>query len=269
MQTIKIQSSNLSIQKRLEIARHPKRPKGKEVIQALMEDYEILHGDSLQSDDPSMICALGRLANHRCLCIAQHKGSNLQEKQRCNYGMNSPEGFYKAKRLMLMAEKYHLPIVTIVDTPGALPYLDAEKKGQSKAIASNLAIMSDLKTPIISLVLSEGASGGALAISIADKIVMMEHAYFSVINPRGCASILWKTAEKEEIAAKQLCMQSENLYSFSMIDDIIEEGEGGYHENITEVNEGIKSVLDSYIKELINKDIDKVIEERRKKYRSF
>ena len=269
MQQLLRSDKSLSILDRLAISRHSKRPKGLDVIESITSSFEILHGDRLNGDDKAVICGIGEIGSRRCVIIAQHKGSDLKERTECNYGMMSPNGYRKALRVMTLAERFSLPVVTIIDTSGAYPGLSAEKEGQSRAIAENLFHISGLKTPIVSLLLGEGSSGGALGIGICDRMLMLENAYYSVITPEGCASILWKDAKKKNLSSEQLKMQSEDLLRFGMIDEIIKEGEGGFHENIPSVLNEIKRRLEKNLDELSLSPIDKLIAHRSKKYRSF
>ncbi|MCH9620684.1 MAG: Acetyl-coenzyme A carboxylase carboxyl transferase subunit alpha [Chlamydiia bacterium] len=260
--------NKLSAIERVAIARQSSRPKGFDVIKAISSTYEELHGDRIHGDDKALICGVCELNNQRTVFIAQHKGSNAEERKEHNFGMCSPEGFLKAQRMMRLAERFNLPVLTIVDTPGAYPGLDAEKKGQSRAIADNLFEMSALQAPIVSLVLAEGCSGGALGICVSDYILMLEHAYFSVIAPEGCASILWKDVRKKRLAAEQLKMQSEDLLSFGMVDKVIKEGEG-FHLNYERLFPLIKSEILNSINQLQKLSFEALLERRYKKYRSF
>lgn len=253
---------------RVKIARHIDRPHGYDVLKEVASNFEVLHGDRAFGDDPAVVCGIGEIGNRKCLFIAQQKGRESRDKITCNYGMMSPHGYRKALRLMKLAEKFSLPVIAILDTPGANPSLDAEKNGQSRAIAQNLYEMFGIRTPIISLVLGEGCSGGALGIGICDKTLMLEHAYYSVISPEGCASILWKDSRKSNLAAKALKMQSEDLLAFGMIDKIISEKEG-FHENQKGVYSEIKMELTLAIEELAKKSIPDLLVARAQKYRSF
>ena len=264
-----VKEKEIDISQRLNIARNESRPKGLDIVKQITSSYEELHGDRLYGDDPSVSCGIGIIENRRCIFIIQNKGSNTSERVKYNFGMMNPEGYRKALRVAKLAERFGFPVVTFVDTPGAFPGLEAEKRGQSRAIADNLFEMSELSVPIISVILGEGCSGGALGIGVCDKMVMLEHAYFSVISPEGCASILWKNAEKKHLAAKQLKMQSEDLLNFNMIDKIIKEGDGGFHINKEKVIEEIKQLLTEYIDELVVIPSSELVNNRYRKYRSF
>ena len=254
---------------RVKLSRHPKRPKGLDVIKAITSSFQELHGDRTFGDDPAVICGVGELDDERCIFIAQQKGSDSKEQAERNFGMMTPEGYRKALRVMKLAERFDLPVITIIDTPGAFPGLDAEKRGQARSIADNLYEMSGLKTPIISLVLGEGCSGGALGIGVADKIIMLEHAYYSVISPEGCASILLKDARKSALIAHYLKIHAEDLLEFKMIDTIIYEGDGGFHENTSSVFSSIKKEMFQQIQTLKEFTISELIENRYNKYRSI
>jgi len=204
-----------------QLARHPLRPKSQEIINAIVNDFQELHGDRMYSDDASIIGGLGKLGNISVMFIAQEKGMNTKEKMFRNFGMPRPEGYRKALRLMKLAEKFSIPLVTIIDTPGAFPGIGAEERGQSEAIANNLKVMSSLKTPIIVNIVGEGGSGGALALGVGDHINMMEHATYSVASPEACASIVWRDAEMAAQAAEAMKLSAENILELQLIDEII------------------------------------------------
>jgi acetyl-CoA carboxylase carboxyl transferase subunit alpha len=254
---------------RVKLSRHVKRPKGLDVIKAITSSFQELHGDRTFGDDPAVICGVGELGDERCIFIAQQKGIDSKEQAERNFGMMAPEGYRKALRVMKLAERFDLPVITIIDTPGAFPGLDAEKRGQARSIADNLYEMSSLKTPIISLILGEGCSGGALGIGIADKIIMLEHAYYSVISPEGCASILLKDARKSAQIVQYLKIHAEDLFDFKMIDAIINEGDGGFHDNAAAVFYSIKNEIIHQLQTLKQLSILHLLEHRAKKYRSI
>ncbi len=264
-----IEAKKLDSMDRVKLSRHAKRPKGLDVIKAITSSFQELHGDRYFGDDPAVICGIGELDEDRCVFIAQQKGFDPKEQSRRNFGMMTPEGYRKALRVMKLAERFDLPVITIIDTPGAYPGLDAEKRGQARSIADNLYEMSSLKTPIISLILGEGCSGGALGIGVADKIIMLEHAYYSVISPEGCASILLKDARKSALIAHFLKIHSEDLLDFKMIDSIIGEGDGGFHENTFAVFSSIKQEIIHQISTLRELSAQNLLENRYKKYRSI
>ncbi len=270
MQAQKLVKDNiLSPLQRLDIAREKNRPKGLDVLTFITTSFECLHGDRLYGDDRAVICAIGEIETKKCMFIVQMKGSNTNQRLKHRFGMMNPEGYRKALRLIKLAEKFKIPVITIIDTPGAYPGLEAEKRGQARAIADNLFELSSIKTPIISLLLGEGCSGGAIANGICDRMIMLENAYYSVISPEGCASILWKDVSKKEFSAKELKMQSEDLLQFKMVDYIIKEGEGGFHNNVEMVLSEIKDKLLHYIESLEKIPLQILMEERYKKYRSF
>jgi len=221
--------SNLSPWQIAQVARHPKRPNTSDYIDMIFEDFIELHGDRLFGDDKSMTAGLARMEGHSVVIIGHQKGKGVKERITRNFGMPHPEGYRKALRVMLLAEKFNKPIITFIDTPGAYPGVGAEERGQSEAIARNLMVMSQLKVPIISVVIGEGGSGGALAVSVADKIIMLEYAIYSVISPEGCAAILWNDSAKTEDAAEALKMTSKDLLRLGIIESIIPEPQGGAH----------------------------------------
>ena len=205
----------------VKIARHPLRPLSADYVNMMLTDFIELHGDKRFGDDKAMICGLGRIGKERVLFIGQQKGKSTKERIACNFGMPNPEGYRKALQKMKLAEKFHLPIVTLIDTPGANPDIGAEERGQAQAIAENIYEMCRLKTPIINIVIGEGGSGGALGIGIGDKFAILEYAYYSVISPEGCAAILWKNAENAPISAKSLKLTAKDLLNFGVVDEII------------------------------------------------
>lgn len=254
---------------RVLLSRKSDRPKGQEIVNFVTTSFEELHGDRKTKDDKAVICGVGEIDQKRCIFIAQQKGSNIQERAYHNFGMMGPSGYRKVQRMLDLAERFSLPVITIIDTPGADASIDAEKEGISVSIAENLSRLSCLQTPIISLVLGEGCSGGALGVGIADKVIMMEHAYYSVISPEGCAAILWKDSREKAIAAKELNMQSEDLKRFSMVDEIIEENENGFTIDDTSILNRVKDTLSTSLDELMNESMDELLLKRYKKYRSF
>ncbi len=231
-----------------QLSRHPLRPYTLDYIGYIIDDFEELHGDRAYSDDNAIICGLGRLADRSVVVIGHQKGRDTKEKLFRNFGMPRPEGYRKALRLMKFAERFNLPIITFIDTPGAYPGIGAEERGQAEAIARNLREMANLKTPIIATVIGEGGSGGALAIGVADRVMMLKYSTYSVISPEGCASILWKDSEKAELAAEAMAITSEDLMKHKLIDEIVEEPMGGAHRdpNLTAKNlaASISSALD-------------------------
>ncbi len=245
-----------------QIARHPNRPYTFDYIERLFDDFEFLHGDRAFADDNPMVGGIGRLDGKPVMVIGQQKGRSTKEKIKRNFGMPRPEGYRKAKRLMRMAEKFKMPLVTLVDTPGAYPGIGAEERGQSEAIARNLYVLAELKTPIISTIIGEGGSGGALAIAVGDRINMLQYATYSVISPEGCASILWKDAEKAPQAAEALGITADRLLELELIDQIIDEPLGGAHRNFDQMAQTLKENLIQNIDVLESIGIDKLLDQR-------
>lgn len=233
-----------------QIARHPQRPYFTDYIENIFTDYQELHGDRQYFDDASLIGGLARFAGQPVMLIGQQKGREVPEKVKRNFGMPKPEGYRKALRLMKIAEKFKLPIITFIDTPGAYPGIGAEERGQSEAIARNLMIMSRLKTPIISIVIGEGGSGGALAIGVCDKLLMLEYSIYSVISPEGCASILWRDAKYADLAAKSMSITVDKLKKIGLVDELIQEPPGGAHRNPKDTYVNVRNQLMTSFKEL-------------------
>lgn len=254
--------SNLTPWDITRIARHPKRPYTLDYIAQIFDEFEELHGDRTYADDPSIVGGLARLGPYSVMVIGQQKGRDVKEKVKRNFGMPMPEGYRKAKRLMEMAERFKLPILTLIDTPGAFPGIGAEERGQSEAIARNIAVMSRLKTPIISTVIGEGGSGGALAIGVCDRLNMLQYATYSVISPEGCASILWKSAEYAADAATAMGVTAPRLKELGLIDQIIDEPLGGAHRDVTGMAEALKARLLEDIRALRDIPQDELVEQR-------
>jgi acetyl-CoA carboxylase carboxyl transferase subunit alpha len=235
--------SKLTSWQKTQIARHPQRPNTDDYIAMIFEDFTELHGDRLFGDDKSMIAGLARLEGRSVIVIGHQKGKSVKERITRNFGMPHPEGYRKALRIMQLAEKFNKPIITFVDTPGAYPGVGAEERGQSEAIARNLLVMSQLKVPIISVVIGEGGSGGALAISVADRLLMLEYSIYSVITPEGCAAILWNDAAKTAEAAEALKMTASDLLQLKMIEEVIPEPSGGAHRDPQKVAETVSKTV--------------------------
>lgn len=252
-----------------QIARHPQRPIALDYIQALFTDFEELHGDRAFGDDPAIIGGLARLDGEPVMVLAHQKGRDTKDKIFRNFGMPRPEGYRKALRLMKLAERFHIPVVTLIDTPGAYPGIGAEERGQSEAIARNLLVMAELKTPVICTVIGEGGSGGALAIGVGDVTLMMQYACYSVISPEGCASILWKSAEKAPQAAESLGITAERLKSMGLIDQIIDEPIGGAHRAPDVAIQNLRETLGCHLQELRQKSLDDLVEARRQRLLSY
>jgi acetyl-CoA carboxylase carboxyl transferase subunit alpha len=251
------------------VARHESRPYTLDYLSVIVPDFQELHGDRMYADDPAIVGGTGRLNGRACMFIGHQKGRDTKERVRRNYGMPKPEGYRKAQRLMRMAEKFSLPVITLIDTPGAYPGVGAEERGQSEAIAHSLYLMAGLKTPIISVVIGEGGSGGALAIGVADRLLMLQYAVYSVISPEGCASILWKSAEKAEDAAEAMRITAPSLNEFGLVDEVLQEPLGGAHRNPAEAAEVIRNALLKHLDELEQLSTEQLLEERRHRLANF
>ena len=252
-----------------QMARHPQRPYLLDYVSRIFTDFEQLHGDRAFADDPAIVGGLARLDGRPVVIIGQQKGRETAEKVRRNFGMPRPEGYRKALRLMRMAERFHLPLLTFIDTPGAYPGVGAEERGQSEAIARNLIEMSELRTPIVTTVIGEGGSGGALAIGISDWIQMLEYSIYSVISPEGCASILWKDAKKAADAAEALGVGAERLLELKLIDTVLREPLGGAHRDVDAMAKSIKENLVRQIDRLAARPLDEVIAARQERFLAY
>ncbi|PPC74883.1 acetyl-CoA carboxylase carboxyl transferase subunit alpha [Pokkaliibacter plantistimulans] len=261
--------SNLSDWQITQLSRHPLRPYTLDYIKNIFTDFDELHGDRHFADDAAIVGGIARLDDEPVMIIGQQKGRDVREKVRRNFGMPRPEGYRKALRLMEMAERFNLPILTFIDTPGAWPGIDAEERGQSEAIAFNLAVMSRLKTPIISTVIGEGGSGGALAIGVCDRLLMLEYSVYSVISPEGCASILWKSAEKASEAAKAMGMTAGRLQELGFVDRLIDEPLGGSHRNPRLMAANLKLALQETLGELRGLTQEELLEQRYERLMNF
>ena len=251
------------------VARHESRPYTLDYLQLIAPDFQELHGDRMYADDPAIIGGIARLDGRAVMFIGHQKGRDTKERVRRNYGMPKPEGYRKAQRLMRMAEKFSMPVVTLIDTPGAYPGVGAEERGQSEAIAYSLFLMAGLRTPIISVVIGEGGSGGALAIGVGDRLLMLQYSIYSVISPEGCASILWKSADKAEDAAEAMRITAKQLNEFGLVDEVLEEPLGGAHRNPKEAAEIIRNALLKNLDELDQLSTDALLEERQRRLSSF
>jgi acetyl-CoA carboxylase carboxyl transferase subunit alpha len=252
-----------------QMARHPQRPYTLDYIKLLLTDFEELHGDRTYADDAALVTGIGRLNGRPIVAIGHQKGRDTKEKVARNFGMPRPEGYRKALRVMKMAERFGMPVITFIDTPGAYPGIGAEERGQSEAIARNLFEMAQLKTPIISTVIGEGGSGGALAVGVADHLMMLEYGIYSVISPEGCASILWKSAEKASDAAATLGVTSSRLKELKLIDEVVAEPLGGAHRNVPEMAKRVKQAIENKLKELEKIPTDKLIKRRQEKLLNY
>jgi len=254
--------SSLNSWQVVQLARHPQRPHALEYIERLFTDFDELHGDRYFADDAAIIGGLARFEGYPVMVIAHEKGRTTKEKLQRNFAMPRPEGYRKALRLMEMAERFKLPILTFIDTPGAYPGIDAEERGQSEAIARNLQVMSQLKTPIICTVIGEGGSGGALAIGVGDRLLMLQYSVYSVISPEGCASILWKSAEKAAEAAEAMGMAAGRLHKLGLVDSVIEEPLGGAHRNVDMAAQSLRQALIGNLADLQKYPVDKLVDQR-------
>ncbi len=259
----------LTPMQRVQVARHPRRPYTLDYLRTVFSDFIELHGDRLFREDPAMVCGWARLDGATVMVIGHQKGRDTKENLKRNFGMAHPEGYRKALRLMELAAKFHAPVITLVDTPGAYPGLEAEERGQAEAIASNLMAMAGLRTPIITAVIGEGGSGGALAVGLADRVLMLENSVYSVITPEGCAAILWRDASQRERAAEALKLTAQDLLRLKIIDEIIPEPPGGAHADPEATAEQLGDALQRHLRELRRVKLDKLLKRREEKYLSM
>ena len=257
--------SKLSTWQKVQVARHPQRPHTSDYIKAVFSDFIELHGDRQFADDQSIIGGIAEIEGNSVMVIGHEKGRETEDKVKRNFGMPQPEGYRKAKRLMQLAERFNLPVITFIDTAGAYPGIEGEERGQSEAIATNLAVMSKLRTPIIVIITGEGGSGGALAIGVGDYIAILEHATYSVASPEACASIIWRTAEKASDAAEAMKVSAQELIKIKIVDEIIKEPLGGAHRDYKEISESVRSCILKNLGKLLSKSIDDLLEARYKK----
>ena len=261
---------NLTPWQRVQVSRHIERPYALEYINALCGNTFIeLHGDRTVGDDKAMIGGLGKIGDQSYMFIGQQKGNNTKTRQYRNFGMPNPEGYRKALRLMKSAEKFNIPVVTFIDTPGAYPGIEAEERGQGEAIARNLLEMARLQVPIIAFIIGEGASGGALGIGVGDKVFMLENTWYSVISPESCSSILWRTWEYKERAAEALKLTAKDMTSNGLIDDIIKEPLGGAHRDKPAIFESVRKTIEDTYKKLSKLSVERLLEKRMDKYTSY
>lgn len=258
---------DLSAWETVQVARHPNRPLAGDYIQAIVKNFVELHGDRRFADDKALRTGLGSIGGEKVALIAHHKGRDTKEKVACNFGCAHPEGYRKALRVMELAAKFRLPVVAMIDTQGAYPGVGSEERGVAEAIARNLLEMSRLRTPIVCLVIGEGGSGGALGIGVGDRIGMMEYAYYSVISPEGCASILWRTGEKAPEAAAALKLTARNLKAIDVIDDIVPEPLGGAHRNPAEAAGNVERYIVRTLRELRRVGLDALLKHRYDRWR--
>ncbi len=261
--------SKLSAWQIAQVARHPMRPYTLDYLQMIAPDFQELHGDRMFADDPAIVGGIGRIDGRAILFIGHQKGRDTKERVRRNYGMPMPEGYRKSQRLMRMAEKFSLPIITFIDTPGAYPGVGAEERGQSEAIASSLYLMAGLKTPIISVVIGEGGSGGALAIGVGDRLLMLQFSIYSVISPEGCASILWKSKDKAEDAAAAMRITAADLIEFGLIDEVLPEPLGAAHRDPQQTADVIRNAILRTLEELDQLPVEQLVEHRARRIAGF
>ena len=257
--------SNLTPWQITQIARHPERPYTMDYINLIFKNFHELHGDRTYADDNAIVSGISQFQGISVAVIGHQKGRGTNDKIKRNFGMAKPEGFRKALRVMKLAERFNMPIITFIDTPGAYPGIDAEERGQSEAIANNLLEMSNLSVPILSYVIGEGGSGGALAIGVCDHLAMLEYSIYSVISPEGCASILWKSPENANLAAEAMCITADNLIKLKLIDEVVHEPLGGAHRNISQVSKDISSSIAKNLSIYNNMDSRTLIKNRKNK----
>jgi acetyl-CoA carboxylase carboxyl transferase subunit alpha len=261
--------SNLNAWQKTMVARHQDRPSTEDYIATLMPDFIEMHGDRAYADDPAIICGMAWFDEQPVVVIGHNKGRKTKDKIRCNFGWPHPEGYRKALRLMRFAEKFRRPVITFIDTAGAYPGIGAEERGQSEAIARNLFEMSSLTVPVIAVVVGEGGSGGALALGVANRVLMLEHAIYSVISPEGCAAILWNDRAKASEAAELLKITAQDLIKLKVIDEIIKEPVGGAHRNPDAMSKNIEKSLKKHLKELQKLSPEALADDRFEKFRSL
>ena len=261
--------SNLSPWQNVQVARHPERPHFVDYIERITDEFDELHGDRHFSDDRAILGGIGKIGEHKVVIVGHEKGRSTEEKIKHNFGMSQPEGYRKACRLMKLAERFNLPVVTLIDTPGAYPGIDSEERGQSEAIAYNLKVMSSLNTPIIVNIVGEGGSGGALALGVGDHINMMEHATYSVASPEACASIVWRDSAMAAEAAEAMKLSAENILELQLIDEIIKEPLGGAHRNYDQASLKIKDSIIKNLDRITQIPLNQLVEQRYERLMSY
>lgn len=261
--------SNLSIWQKVQVARHPHRPHFSDYIENIFSDFDELHGDRVFGEDKAIIGGLARFKKRPVVVVGQEKGKSTEDKISRNFGMAQPEGYRKTARLMKMAEDFELPLISFIDTPGAYPGIESEERGMSEAIAKNLSLLSNLKTPIIVIITGEGGSGGALAIGIGDHVCMLEHSIYAVASPEACASIVWRDGSKAKDAAEAMKVDASNLQNLGLVDEVIEEPLGGAHRDIRGVSNSISQVIEKKLLTFDEVDISDLINKRYKKIMSY
>ena len=261
--------SNLTAWQTVQVARHPKRPLLEDYLDLMVKNFRELHGDRCFGDDRAIITGLGQIGGEKVLIVGQNKGKNTKKKIACNFGCPNPEGYRKAVAKMRFAEKYDVPVVTLIDTPGAYPGIGAEERGQAQAIAVNLLVMSRLAVPVICICIGEGGSGGALGIGVGDRLAMLEFAYYSVISPEGCAAILWRDGAQAPHAAEALKLTSKDLYKLGLVDAVIPEPLGGAHRNVHDTVYNVEKYIVKTLRDLKRTKIENLLENRYKKLRAI
>ena len=261
--------SNLSIWQKVQVARHPHRPHFSDYIENIFSDFDELHGDRVFGEDKAIIGGLARFKNRPVVVVGQEKGKSTEDKISRNFGMAQPEGYRKTARLMKMAEDFELPLISFIDTPGAYPGIESEERGMSEAIAKNLSLLSNLKTPVIVIITGEGGSGGALAIGIGDHVCMLEHSIYAVASPEACASIVWRDGSKAKDAAEAMKVDASNLQNLGLVDEVIEEPLGGAHRDIRGVSNSISQVIEKKLQTFDEVDISDLLKKRYEKIMSY
>jgi acetyl-CoA carboxylase carboxyl transferase subunit alpha len=261
--------SNLTQWQIAQLARHPQRPYTLDYVSAAFTDFQELHGDRMYADDHAIVGGVARLEGKPVMIIGQQKGRDTKERVRRNYGMPKPEGYRKALRLMRLAERFQLPLITLIDTSGAYPGVGAEERGQSEAIARNLFEMATLKTPIVSVVIGEGGSGGALAIGVCDRLLMLQYSIYSVISPEGCAGILWRSAEKKDLAAEAMGVSAERIAKLGVVDEVIKEPLGGAHRDPQMMADSVKDAVLRHLSELQARPLEQLMKSREERLRGY
>ena len=261
--------SNLSIWQKVQVARHPHRPHFSDYIENIFSDFDELHGDRVFGEDKAIIGGLARFKNRPVVVVGQEKGKSTEDKISRNFGMAQPEGYRKTARLMKMAEDFELPLISFIDTPGAYPGIESEERGMSEAIAKNLSLLSNLKTPVIVIITGEGGSGGALAIGIGDHVCMLEHSIYAVASPEACASIVWRDGSKAKDAAEAMKVDASNLRNLGLVDEVIEEPLGGAHRDIRGVSNSISQVIEKKLQTFDEVDISDLLKKRYEKIMSY
>ena len=261
--------SNLSIWQKVQVARHPHRPHFSDYIENIFSDFGELHGDRVFGEDKAIIGGLARFKNRPVVVVGQEKGKSTEDKISRNFGMAQPEGYRKTARLMKMAEDFELPLISFIDTPGAYPGIESEERGMSEAIAKNLSLLSNLKTPVIVIITGEGGSGGALAIGIGDHVCMLEHSIYAVASPEACASIVWRDGSKAKDAAEAMKVDAPNLRNLGLVDEVIEEPLGGAHRDIRGVSNSISQVIEKKLQTFDEVDISDLLKKRYEKIMSY